>query len=281
MDDRSPPAPLKRERNKPGAKAAVLLTAVYWAAAVAFALLTPSSGWVDLRWPLAICFFAVPATLILWLCWFALRHFQPALGPRDFALVGIAIPLVCVAIVWGGSELRERWRQERLAEQIALAIVDEMQVEPLRAAQGPIGLRLRYRIAYPKGLDLDAGPGASARVDSPPGQSFILLRRNVTPAVSGAYPPGSYEITEEFVPDFLPWSLILPAPRPAGTSRCFRWAFPDRREDLLNADVQAFTIEVQLQDNRLAQVTARSYRLADFYETALREGAVECPPAKR
>ena len=281
MDDRSPRAPLKRERNKPGAKTAVLLTVLYWAAAVVFALLTPSPGWVDLRWVVAIYFFAVPATLVLWLCWFALRYFQPALGPRGFALVGIAVPIICVAIVWGGGELRETWRQERLAEQIALAIVDEMQVEPLRAAQGPIGLRLRYRINYPKGLDLDAGHGASARVDSLQGQSFMTLRRDVTPAVSGAYPPGSYEITEEFVPDFLPWSLLLPAPRPAGTSRCFRWAFPDRRDDLLHAQVQAFTIAVQLQDNHLAQVTARSYRLADFYETALKEGAVECPPPKR
>jgi len=273
-------APVNRDRDQPGAKTAVLLTVLYWAAAIAFALLTPSPGWVDLRWPLAIWLFAVPATLVLWLCWFALRCFQPALGPHDFAYIGIAIPFVCVAIVWGGSELREKWRQERLAEQIALAHVDEIRVEPLRAAHGTIGLRLRYRISYPKGLDLDAGHGAIAHVDAPRGQGFMLLRTNVTPGVSGTYAPGSYDITEDFVPDFLPWSLILPAPQPAGTSRCFRWAFPDRRAGLLDESAQAFTIGVRLQDNQLAQVTARGYHLADFYETALEEGAVECPPGK-
>lgn len=267
--------------RKPDAKSAILLTVLYWVVAAVFALLTPSAGWVDLRWVIAILLFAVPATLVLWLCWFALRYFQPAHAPRDFAAAGIAIPLVCVAVVWGGSELREKWHQQRLAEQIALASVDEMQVEPLRAAPGPIGLRLRYRIAYPKGLELDAGHGAAARVDSAQGQGFMLLRRTVTPAVAGAYAAGSYEVTEEFIPDFLPWSLILPEPRPAGTSRCFRWTFPDRREELLSSDAQAFTIAVRLQDNHLAQVTVRSYKLADFYETALKAGAVECPPPKR
>jgi len=259
----------------------VLLTVLYWVAAALYALLTPSPGWVDLRWVLAILFFAVPVTVILWLCWLAIRYFQPALGRYDFAAVGIAIPLIYVGVVWGGAELWEKWQQERLNEQIALAHVDEMQVEPLRAAHGPIGLRLRYRINYPKGLSLDEGHGPVAQVDSSQGQGFMVLRRQATPAVSGAQPPGSYDITVDFVPNFLPWSLIEPAATPAGTSRCFRWAFPERREDLLNAEAQAFTIALRLQDKHLGQVTARSYRLADFYETALEEGAVECPPARR
>ena len=44
---------------------ASILTLSYWVAAALVAALAPRVEWIDLRWPIAIYFFAIPTTIIL------------------------------------------------------------------------------------------------------------------------------------------------------------------------------------------------------------------------
>jgi hypothetical protein len=88
-----------------------------------------------------------------------------------------------------------------------------MSDEPLLAAGNPIGVRLRYRVAYPLGLDLDRDHGAFAQVRANHAPDlFTMLHSSVTPRVSHAFPAGTYEIIEDFVPAFLPPTLYATTP---------------------------------------------------------------------
>lgn len=269
---------MRDERRKPSAWTALLVTILYWAGVIVAVLVTPNPGWLDLRWPVAIYFFAIPATVILWLCWFAAWWVRP-LRHGGFAVVGISLPIICAAYVWGVGPWLENRQQARLEDQMGLATLDAINDEPLFAARGPIGLRVRYRVTYPKGLDMDEGHGAFAVVKSSYGHEFIKLRSIVIPKVSNVYAPGSYDFTEEFVPPFVPLSLLVPDLRKVSSDRCFRWNKTGQRHEALEADAQVFTITIYLHHEPLPKVTTHAYRLADFYETALKAGAVECVPA--
>jgi hypothetical protein len=180
-------------------------------------------------------------------------------------------------VLGSGRWLDER-RQHRLTEQWGAAALEALSDEPLPTAQGPLGVRLRYRVTYAKGLDLDEGHGAFAQVGLEHLSGvFFTLRRTVTPAVSTFFPAGSYEITEDFLPSFLPPSLVYPPSEPGANDRCFRWNPTVSRQYVLTADAQHLAIVIAMTGGSpLQRSTGRAYRLADFYETATREGGVTC-----
>jgi hypothetical protein len=257
---------------------ALLLTTLYWIAAVVTATLAPQDGWVDLRWPLALYFFAIPATVLLWTAVAGVRFFRPALRPSRFILIGVALPLLYLALVLGGGRWLTEWRQQRLEEQLRLARLESLEDEPLADANGPIGVRLRYRVIYPRGLDLDEEHGAFAllRFAQLP-SAFVRLRRTVLPRVFGDYRPGTYEITEDFLPSFLPISLYAEA-GPGASDRCFRWPPATSRRQILALNAQPLAIAIYLAHRPIQRLTAHVYRLADNYATALQEGADDCAP---
>ena len=255
----------------------VILTILYWLVAVVFAIFAPRGGWIDLRWPIAIYLFAIPTTLLLWLFLVATRYFRSPISGLRFTLIGAVLPFVYVTVVLGvGHWVGERW-QERLTEQWRVASLDTVSDEPLLTPQGPIGVRLRYRVTYPKGLDLDEGHGAFAQVglEHMPGV-FFELRRTVTPHVSSVWRAGSYEITEDFLPSFFPLSLADSKLDPATYGRCFRWNPNVSQQYVLTADAQTLVIDVTISHSPLRASTGHSYRLADFYGTAIKEGGVNC-----
>jgi hypothetical protein len=136
---------------------------------------------------------------------------------------------------------------------------------------------LRYRVVYPRGLDLEEDHGAFAQLGiSASRGTFLMIRRVVAPRVSGRFRPGTYEITEDFVPAFLPPSILYPTSEPAASDHCFRWSTNMSRQEVLREDAELLAVAVYLSHSAIQRSTRHSYRLADFYATAAGEGAVDC-----
>jgi len=272
-------------------KKAFVLTLLYWAVAVAGALVAPPSrGWIDLRWPIALYFFAIPVTLLLWLLYAVSRRFHRSVVARQFMAIGLALPVLYAAIVWSGGSLLDKRAAERLAHQQDAAALETLVDEPLMTDHGVIGVRLRYRVAYPRGLDLDEPHGAFAQlgVTTRFGFSgFMTLTRSVRPTVSRKYPPGSYEITENFAPTFLPDALakaIVSEPvstqmmniKTSAEAPCVRWSAGLGRDTVLGEPPEQLQVMIYLAHTPMMQSTKRSYRLGEFFETALALGALDC-----
>ena len=63
-------------------------------------------------------------------------------------------------------------------------------------------------------------------------------------------------------------------------NRCFRWKSAEERQQRLGAGAQALFIEIGPYGRYLprgSRSTEHAYNLADFYEGARTEGAMECP----
>ena len=256
---------------------ALILTFCYWIAAALVATFTPRSDWIDLRWPIAVYFFAIPTTILLWMVVIGVHFLRPALPRSRFVLIGVALPLVYVAVAVVGGRWFSAWREQRLEEQLRIASLAAFDDEPLAGAKGPIGVRLRYRVVYPQGLDLDEDHGAFAQLGTSPSRSaFVKMRRAVAPRVSGRFPPGTYEITEDFVPAFLPPSLLYATSEPAASDHCFRWSTNMSRQAVLSENAELLAVAVYLSHSAIQRSTRHPYRLADFYATAAEEGAVNC-----
>jgi hypothetical protein len=256
---------------------ALILTVCYWIGAALMATLTPRGGWIDLGWPIAIFLFAIPITILLWLIVMGVHFLAPALSRSRFSLIGFVLPVAYVALAAGGGNWWMKWHAQRLEAQLRAATLTAFEDEPLIVAQGTLGVRLRFRVLYPLGLNLDVSHGAFSQLVMIPSRSeFVMMRRVVTPPVSGRFDPGTYEITEEFVPAFLPPSLLYAPSEPAAADHCFRWSPNLGRQEIVTGSAERRTVAMFLSHRAIQRSTTRSYRLADFYATAVRAGAVEC-----
>jgi len=256
---------------------ALILTVCYWTGVALVVTLTPRGGWIDLRWPSAIVLFAIPTTILLWLIVMGVHCLAPALSRIRFSMIGFVLPVAYVALAAGGANWWMKWHAHRLEAQWRAATLTAFEDEPLIVAQGMLGVRLRYRVLYPLGLDLDMSHGAFSQLVMIPSRSeFAMMRRVVTPPVSGRFDAGTYEITEEFVPAFLPPSLLYAPSEPAAADHCFRWSSNLSRQEIVTGDAGSASVAIFLSHHPIQRSTTRLYRLADFYATAVRAGAVEC-----
>src|SRR6202158_2419363 len=266
-----------RRRTMSNPQIALSLTAAYWIVAVVAAMVVPRGGWIDLRWPIAIYFFAIPTTILLLMVAICVHVFKPALSRSRFALIGIALPLVYVALGMGAEPLLREWHTQRLEDQLRVASIAEFDDEPLSGDKGPIGVRLRYSAVYPRGLDVDEGHGAFAQLGTSASRNtFLIWRRLVTPRVSGHFQPVTYEITEDFVPAFLPSATVYEISQPTAANRCFRWSHGFSREQVASGTAEPLAVAIYLSHIPIQRPTKHAYRLADFYAAAAREGAVDC-----
>jgi hypothetical protein len=255
----------------------LLLTLCYWATAILLATLTPRPDWIDLRWPIAIYLFAVPVTILLWIVAIGAHFLRPAMSRWNFTLIGVALPVVYAVLAWGAGHWLSEHHAQRLEEQLHAAALTAFDDGPLVDAKGPIGVRLRYRVLYPLGLDLDESHGAFAQLSTTPSHgALVMIRRTVSPPVAGHFKPGTYEFTEDFVPAFLPPAWSGPPDRTA-TSHCFRWSANTSRDEILSAAAESPAVAIYLAHIPIQRSTIHAYQLGDFYATAVEEGAVDCP----
>jgi hypothetical protein len=144
---------------------------------------------------------------------------------------------------------------------------DELLLGP---AGNPIGVRIRYTIAYDDGLDdLHYAPFATVHLNDPTG-NLLTLKKAVSPTISGRYRSSEYQFIEDHVPSFLPAGFIFPESKDA----CFRWSNEAERTAVLRSAPQRY--QIMIEPYRHRSETANGYALRTFYQGALREGAKEC-----
>ena len=98
----------------------------------------------------------------------------------------------------------------------------------------------------------------------------------------GGFAAGSTAVTIDAVPMFMPLAMQQPHAFAASDLRnlCFRWKNADDRARQLSAAAQPVLLEIGPYGRyvpRGSRGTTHDYRLADFYQGALAEGARECP----
>lgn len=274
---------------------AVQLTAFYCIAglvlATAFAFSQGQGGWLVFTWfelvMVTLALYVMPLTALLWIGWAVFRfgNWREALLP--FTLFGVVLP----AAYYGASLVPGLVERYWHARQLAVARIEDITDEPLVSEHGhPIGVRFAYRVSFPLGL---SPLGQEPPADSPaaglylPDQKstlmFFATRASTLQQVArGGFPVGTTEVTVDAVPSFMPMSLQLPSAFPTSDPRnlCFRWKGAEDRERQLSAEPQRVLMEIGPYGRyvqRGARGTAHLYRLADFYEGAKAEGAMECP----
>jgi hypothetical protein len=250
---------------------ALILTLSYWITAALVATFAPRADWIDLRWPIAIYFFAIPTTVLLWMVAIGGHLLRPALLRSRFALIGVALPFVyaAVAVAVAGRRWLSEGREQRLEEQLRIASLASFDDELLNGAKGPIGVGLRYSVVYPRGRDLDEDHGAFSQLGTSSSRStFVIMRRVVAPHVSGHYQPETYEITEDFVQEVLPRSILYARSEPAGSDHCFRWSTNMSRQEVLGENAEVLAVAVYLSHSAIQRSTRHPYRPSGF----LRDG---------
>lgn len=274
---------------------AAQLTTIYWVGApvlvTAIVLSQGQGGWFVFTWfdliAVAFALYAIPLTALLWVGWAVFRFgsWREPLVP--FTVFGVLLP----AVYYGASLVPGLVEHFWHARQLALARVQGITDEPLLSEHGHlIGVRFAYRVNFPLGL---SSLGQEPPADSPSAGLYILCQKStlmyfatrgstLQQVAPGGFPVGTTTVTVDAVPSFMPMFFQLPNAFPASDPRnlCFRWKGAEDRQRQLSAEAQSVLIEIGPYGRyvqRGAHGTARAYRLADFYEGAKAEGAMECP----
>jgi hypothetical protein len=284
------------EKNTSKGRIARVLTLVYFIAAIPIsALSVHDNSWFGVAWMGAVILFVLPVTLILWVIVFIdLRVLQSRLSAYGVAGIGVLLPVIYVLLIYAIPKSRQERATRRTLDEGSAAIVESIRDEPLMIAEGLIGVRLRYTVTYPKGLEMDAAEAPTTYVRTLDGNGkdliFLLRNRAVAPTVSNWFPPGTYAITDDFLPAFLPASLLPltgTTRTPTGEGRpldlpanCFRWMSWQQRPEIEKAVARQFTISIfpglAAGDPAKSTITSQTYSLKEFLTTADKEGAIDC-----
>jgi hypothetical protein len=278
----------------PLTRRAAQLTAVYWVGglllATVLALSQGQGGWIVFSWfelvSVAFSLYVIPLTALLWIGWAIFRF-----GRWTEAIVAFTLFAVVLPVAYYGASLVpalvERYWHGR---QLAVARIESITDEPLLSEHGhPIGVRFAYRVTFPLGL---SSLGREPPADSPAAGLYLPYQKStlmefanrdstLQKVARGGFPAGTTTVTIDAVPSFMPTSIQLPNAFPASDPRnlCFRWKGADDRQRQLSAGPQPVLMEIGPYGRyvqRGARATAHAYRLADFYDGAKAEGAIEC-----
>jgi hypothetical protein len=253
-----------------------VLTIAYWLGAVGWALLAGRPDEFALNFIGTSTFFAFPLTIAVWAIWAATKYFRIALGPIVFAMIGVVLATLDVAAYVNyqpalGNEQKSKQR-------FLTTKLDWIRDEPIMTHNGPIGVRIQYRVTY--GV---AEPVCESQVragDLTLGKPASLFDRTaslVSPSISGACPAGSYEFTADFMPVFIPSFLANSSVAADAKSRCMRWRSDlPSKEVVLSTEAQRLDFSMIFRGTAIHQYTQNTYTLADFYKTALASGGVDC-----
>jgi hypothetical protein len=227
-------------------------------------------SWIRLGRIIALGLAAISA-IVLWVIY---GMFWARGTPRSqgvLLLTGVLCPVAVTISIFQVIRLVRGVHQRRTARQLAHSRISEVRDELLLGPAGnPIGVRIRYTIAYDDGLDdLHYAPFATVHLNDPTG-NLLTLNKVVSPTISGRYRSSEYQFTEDHVPYFLAPRLIFPE----SDGACLRWSNQQERTAALKSPPQRYRIVIEPYQQQ--NETTNVYALETFYEGALREGAEEC-----
>jgi hypothetical protein len=227
-------------------------------------------SWIRLGRIFALGLAAISA-MVLWALYGVFWARGAPRSPGALLLTGILCPFVVATSVFQITKLVRGVRERRTARQLAHSRISKLRDELLLGPdRHPIGVRIRYSVAYEDGLDdLHYSPFATVHLNDPMG-NLLVLKKEVSPAAEGRYDRREYQFTEDHVPIFVSASLIFPESKDS----CIRWSNEEQRTAALQSPPQHYQIVIE--PYRRQSETTNEYALKTFYEGALREGAKEC-----
>ena len=265
-------------------RVALALSVAYWIGAIAFGFMgAPLDGgtfgeWYGLYFLGGCLFFAIPLTIAVWAIGTLTKAFGIGLRPVPFVILGIVLAGLDI---WGFISYKH-WgplhEAQESKERFLSTKLDWIRDEPLMTPNGPIGVRIEYRVTYgvPEPvceLQIQAGYLTLGR----PLSRFDRTASLVSPNISGACPAGSYEFTADFMPVFIPRFLANSSMVANPKSRCMRWrADLPSKEVVLSTKAQRLDFSMIFRGTEFRQSTQNTYTLADFYKTALAAGGIDC-----
>ena len=237
---------------------------------------TGRGSWFNFAVP-TMLLVGIPSIALMWAAWGLLSWRPPAGATGLLVGTGLALPFVCGGLILGTLRAIEETRDARRADQLAHATAFDISDEPLLSRSGnPIGVRLRYKVRFDKGLDdMRFHPFATLHFESPP-DNLLASSVAVTPKASDRYEARVYEFTEDFIPPFLPRFMHFPelAASKDGADRCFDWGNDALRRARIDASPQRLTLRIE--PLNVTQATTRDYAWPTFIDGAKREGARDC-----
>lgn len=238
--------------------------------------MTSRGSWVGFAIP-TMLLVGIPSIALMWAAWGLLSWRTPPGATGLLVGTGLALPFVCGGLILGTLRVIEETRDVRRADQLAHSLAFDITDEPLVGRSGePIGVRLRYKVRFEKGLDdIRFHPFATLRVESPP-DNLLASTVAVTPRVSDRYEARVYEFTEDFIPSFLPRFMRFPelGASTEGSDRCFDWGNDAIRRAKRDAPPQRLMLRIE--PLNVTQTTTRDYAWSTFIDGAKREGARDC-----
>lgn len=265
-------------------RVAQALSLAYWVSACVFALFGgPIDGgalgdWYGLYFLGASLFFAIPSTIAVWAIWAAMKYFRIGPRPIAFAIIGLILAgLDITGCLYYGHKLPQE-SEKKIKARYLTTTLDWIRDEPLMTPQGPIGVRILYRITYGVAEPIcEFQVHAGTLTLGKPVSLFDRTASLVSPSISGACPAGSYEFTADFMPVFIPSFLANSSVAANAKSRCMRWRSDlPSKEIVLSTEAQRLDFSMIFRGTAIHQSTQNTYTLADFYKTALASGGEDC-----
>jgi hypothetical protein len=222
--------------------------------------------------------------LALWVGFTVLQRKNPRL--KTVMLSGLGLTLFAVAVpVYYLTHKYDSWRDEKIIEAQRNTQVFDVSDEPFRSAAGNLlGVRLRYSVRFPTSDHASPGPRLLTVDESIRDfRGMTILNTTVEPRprpLSNSplpVPYGRYKggITYHFTFETVPFYLI-----PSRDRSGFCMSFSNAEEEQLaqSEREEKFLISVggtsaDLYLTGKSPVTSRAYKLRDFYDGAVAEGA--------
>jgi hypothetical protein len=238
--------------------------------------MTSRGSWVGLAVP-TMLLVGIPSIALMWAAWGLLSWRTPPGATGLLVGTGLALPFVCGGLILGTLRVIEETHDARRLDQLAHSRAFDITDEPLLGRSGnPIGVRLRYKVRFEKGLDdVRFHPFAMLHAESPP-ENLLASSVVVKPSALDRYEARVYEFTEDFIPSFLPRFMRFPqlAASTDGSDHCFEWGNDAIRSARLDAPPQRLMLRVE--PLNVTQATTRDYSWSTFIDGAKREGARDC-----
>ena len=227
-------------------------------------------SWIRLGRIIALGLAAISA-IVLWVIYGAFWARGAPRGQGVVLLTGVLCPVVVTISIFQVTRLVRGIHERRTARQLAQSRISKVRDELLLGPAGnPIGVRIRYSVAYDDGLDdLHYAPFATVLM-SEPVVTLPTLKTETSPPVDREYEKSEYQFTEDHVPGFLPAGFVFPESK----DRCFRWSNEHERTAALQSPPQHYKIMIEPYHQLIE--TGNAYALRTFYEGTLREGGKEC-----
>jgi hypothetical protein len=258
----------------------VIFTIIYTLIAFFLGVLMGIHG-PELTLPSSIGFLGI-AIGILWWIYFFIKRKNFRRSSMIFSLASVGVGLLLVGAIIASRNPLIQLEESRDAKHAASVEVLNMKDEILFSKTGnPIGVRLNYQMRFPdsdyfwQSVSISPKDQLGASIWA----SMQMVNRNIEPPMTSTDPSKyavryeqgkTYKFTVDMIPDFVIQNVDK-------TKQCIKKPskdYVDTFQKLIqNEDVR---FDIIVSGTEFTGITANTYSFKEFYDSAIKEGALEC-----